>query len=407
MSRKEKITKRFVDSLNVDPGKRILIFDTELAGFCLRASSQNKIYYAVKWMVKKAVWVKIGLHGVLTPDQARTLAREKLYDMEKGINPNITKIEKRNKELVTVEHALDKYFLDKKNLRTNTEQTYRRLINNHLKDWLQKELKSITPEMIVTRFNELKTTASNSSAINSMRTFRIIYNYAKSDLETSLPENVMKKLSGILKRHNIDRRKTFIKKHQLPGWWKTVSDLDNDYIKYYLQLLLLTGIRENEGLTLEWSNVDLKDKSFTILSEIAKNGKEITLPMSDYVHNIFKQLYSKRLNDYVFPSLVNTEKHLVEVARQVKSVRTTSNVEFCLHDLRRTYTTISQNIVPYIVLKKLLNHATDKDVTAGYISLDTDSLRPHQQKITNAILDAVGISKGHSDRKVIPIRKFS
>jgi integrase len=398
MNRKEKITKRFIDSLNVDPDSRVLIFDTELTGFCLRASSQNKIYYAVKWLNKKAVWVKIGLHGVLTPDQARALAKEKLFEMEKGINPNITKSEK-NRELITVEYALDRYFLHKKHLRTNTEQTYRRLINNHLKNWLKRELKSITPEIVETRFYDLKSNASNSSAINTMRTFSILYNYARSRLDKTLPENPVKPLSDIGKWQSIDRRKTFIKKHQLIDWWNAVLSLDNDYIKLYLQLLLLTGLREKEGLTLKWSNVDLKDKSFTITSEIAKNKNEITLPMSDYVYNIFKQLYSKRLNDYVFPSLVNSEKHLVEVARQVKSVRTTSNVEFCLHDLRRTYTTIAQNIVPYIVLKKLLNHATDKDVTAGYISLDTDSLRPHQQVITNAILDAVGISKGRKKRK--------
>ena len=399
MNRKEMITKRFINSLNVNPSSRILIFDTKLTGFCLRVSSKNKIYYAVKWLNKKAVWVKIGLHGVLTPDQARALAKEKLFEMEKGINPNITKSEKKNKELITIEYAVDRYFLHKKHLRPNTEQTYRRLINNHLKVWLNKELKSITPEMIETRFYELKTNASNSSAINTMRTFSIIYNYARSRLDKTLPENPVKTLSDIEKWQSIDRRKTFIKKHQLPDWWNAVSSLDNDYIKLYLQLLLLTGLREKEGLTLKWSNVDLKDKSFTITSEIAKNKNEITFPMSNYVHNIFKQLNAIQLNDYVFPSLVNSEKHLVEVARQVNAVRTISKVEFCLHDLRRTYTTIAQNIVPYIVLKKLLNHATDKDVTAGYISLDTDILRPHQQVITNAILDAVGISKGRKKRK--------
>ena len=123
MNSKAKITKRFVDSINVEKGKRTVVFDTELIGFCLRVSSQNKIYYAIKWMNNKAVWVKIGLHGVITPDQARTIAKEKLFEMGKGINPNTFKTLEQVRENITLEYAMDKFFTLKKDvLRESTKK---------------------------------------------------------------------------------------------------------------------------------------------------------------------------------------------------------------------------------------------------------------------------------------------
>ena len=70
-----------------------------------------------------------------------------------------------------------------------------------------------------------------------------------------------------------------------------------------------------------------------------------------------------------------------------------SGVSFCLHDLRRTFITIAQDEVPYLVLKKLVNHSVGSDVTAGYSNISLDKLRPHQQIITNKILKAAGLTR--------------
>ena len=45
--------------------------------------------------------------------------------------------------------------------------------------------------------------------------------------------------------------------------------------------------------------------------------------------------------------------------------------------------------VSYAVLKRLLNHYTGNDVTAGYLVIPVENLRVPMQKITDRIIRAV------------------
>ena len=61
-----------------------------------------------------------------------------------------------------------------------------------------------------------------------------------------------------------------------------------------------------------------------------------------------------------------------------------------LHDLRRTFITIAESLdIPAYALKRLLNHKTANDVTAGYIITDVERLRRPMQQITDHILSLV------------------
>jgi hypothetical protein len=61
-----------------------------------------------------------------------------------------------------------------------------------------------------------------------------------------------------------------------------------------------------------------------------------------------------------------------------------SGVQFAIHDLRQTFITITESLgIPAYALKRLLNHASGADVTAGYIvaSTATERLREPMQKM--------------------------
>lgn len=68
-----------------------------------------------------------------------------------------------------------------------------------------------------------------------------------------------------------------------------------------------------------------------------------------------------------------------------------SGVTFMLHDLRRTFLTIAdtQEISAYAI-KKLANHRTQNDVTAGYIVADVERLREPMDRISKFIMEKVG-----------------
>jgi integrase len=388
-----KLTKKSIDALPLVTEGKQDYWDSDLQGFMLRISPRQKTYYAVKKVSGAPVWVNIGIHGQVTPEKARAKAIENLGLMAQGINPNKTKAESNIKD-TTLKEALDGLFIAKPALRKNTELTYKGLIKTHLKDWLNKPLKVITEDMIAKRHIKIAEDSGHSSANNTMRTFRLIYNFAKARLNKKLPDNPVKTLSEVGQWFDMPRRKTIIKSYDLPKWYDAVMALDNPYMKEYLLLLLLTGLREKEGLTMKWEDVDMKDKTFTIPAYRAKNNEILILPMSADIFDLFKRLKVLKLNDYVFPSLQRKEVHQSDSRRHVEAVIEKSKVQFCLHDLRRTYATMAQSIAPYIVVKLLLNHKTDKDVTAGYMSLTVEDLRPYQRSISNTIMRAALDQKG-------------
>jgi len=65
-------------------------------------------------------------------------------------------------------------------------------------------------------------------------------------------------------------------------------------IRDYFCLLLFTGMRKNEGLSLRWENIDFKEKTVTVPD--TKNGKPLTIPMSSYVHDLLSARH-KRTGD--------------------------------------------------------------------------------------------------------------
>jgi integrase len=189
----------------------------------------------------------------------------------------------------------------------------------------------------------------------------------------------------------VDRRQTVIKAQDLEAWFSAVATLQNDTLRDYLLLVVLTGLRKNEAATLKWADVDLKDKTLTVRD--TKNHSDHTLPLSDYLFDLLSQCKAGAASDYVFPG-TGAGGYIVEPRKQMARVTEASGVEFTVHDLRRTFITIAESLdIPAYALKRLLNHANGADVTAGYIVASTERLREPMQKITDFVLKSAGLKE--------------
>ena len=145
-----------------------------------------------------------------------------------------------------------------------------------------------------------------------------------------------------------------------------------DVVRDYLLFILLTGCRREEAAALRWSEVDLTGRAVTFLD--TKNGTDFRLPLSDYLVDLL--IWRKRAaqSAFVFAGEGGTG-HLVEPRRQMAKVVAMSGIEFTLHDLRRTFATIAESLdLSAYALKRLLNHKSGSDVTAGYIVPDAERL---------------------------------
>lgn len=123
-----------------------------------------------------------------------------------------------------------------------------------------------------------------------------------------------------------------------------------------------------------------------------KNGDEHLVPLSDYVWNLLGRRHLRRNSDFVFQGSRNPQRPLNLCGLHYNPVIAQSGVRFSPHDLRRSYVTIGDELdIKNTVIKSLVNHRQDSDVTEGYIIRSIEKLRRATQQITDAILKYAGV----------------
>src|SRR3990167_8579472 len=83
------ITKRFVESITPDPHKLSQFWDTSLKGFCVIVLPSGRRTYCIQYRNQHRVVkrLKIGVHGQVTTEEARALARKHLASITHGEDP--------------------------------------------------------------------------------------------------------------------------------------------------------------------------------------------------------------------------------------------------------------------------------------------------------------------------------
>lgn len=390
---KVKITKSAVDLLPFTTSGQLIVRDTELIGFGVCVGKHSKTYFAQREVYGRTVRIKIGRHNLTTAEEARREARQILAQIERGDIPNRNNSKLEN-AVRTIAGALDCYIEERKDLRPRTVETYRRVVDTHLSDWAKLPLEAITRNMVASKHAFIGKHTGPTTANTTMRVFRAIYNYA-SAVNENLPPNPTARLSQTRSWYRESRRRSWVKPNQLHSWYEAVADCSDDTIRDFLLLILFTGLRRSEALGLRWKDIDLLDRTLTVSQ--TKNHEPLTLPLSNF---LFRHLShrSEAANgcEWVFPGRIPGQ-HLQEPKKKIAKIRKVSGVEFTLHDLRRTFITIAESLdIPAYSLKRLINHKSASDVTAGYIIISVDRLRQPMERIGEFLEAAISGEKNVS-----------
>jgi len=400
MDKKLKLTKTAVERLPFLNFGQHLCWDSEIKGFGLRVGKSTKTYIVQKKIKGKAIRVSLGIHGQITTEEARKLALKRLGEMTQGKNPTLEKKLERIRN-VTLKDAFADFILARKNLKNRTKLDYQRVIDRYFKDWQNRQLMDITPDMVKKRHSWVgEGNGGKAQADGAMRVLRAVYNFAIGEYEDGkghpvVTVNPVKKLSQTRAWYNVGKRTSVVKIHQLFDFFEAVEKLKETSVsskaetaRDYILLILFTGLRRQEAAKLMWDDVDFKAKTLTVTD--TKNKQPLTLPLSDFLLELLTQRYENRSGGFVFPG-AGVGGYLVEPKRQINKIREWSGIEFTLHDLRRTFITIAEGLdIPHYALKRLVNHKLSGDVTAGYIIMDAERLRKPMQTITDSILKSAG-----------------
>jgi integrase len=381
-----KITKTFVDRVPYTPKGQIAYCDSDLSGFYLIVGMRSKTYVAQKDIQGRSTRYTIGRHGHFTPEEARKIAKDKLYIMAQGVNPNAEDEEERAKA-ITVEAALESYITTRRNLRLQTAKDYRYYVDLYLKDWKLRLMVEITKEMVAARHLKIGEEHGPVCANKAMRVLRALFNHCQATFDIC-PVNPVSYLTHAKAWFKEKRRRTYIKPSDLKAWWDAVHKLENDTYRDFLLVLLFTGMRRSEAARMRWVDVDFNDKTFLIPD--TKNGDPLTLPLSDYLFQLLQRRHQRYGGgEFVFPG-PGKAGHLAEPKKGIALAAASSGISFTCHDLRRTFITIAESMdISAYALKRLLNHRVT-DVTGGYIIVDAERLRDPVQRIAQFITAQLG-----------------
>jgi integrase len=145
--------------------------------------------------------------------------------------------------------------------------------------------------------------------------------------------------------------------------------------------------------------VDMQSKMFTV-SIVTKNKERHTLPLSGFLYSMLKRRHAAMLKAreknptlalYVFPGQLGPLK---EPKKTIAQVAAASGVAFSSHTLRRTFASIAESLdIPYLALKRLLNHKAQDVTGKHYTVIGVERLRKPMQRITDYILRAAKVRK--------------
>lgn len=404
-----RFTKAQLENIAVPVNGRAYFNDEKCPGLQLAVTpTGNKSFYFYKKISGKPRRIFIGHYPDLTPEQARRAADKHRADVALGIDPQV-KHQQAQARAVTLAQAFEAFKVARNTLRPHTLYEYENYLNTAFGDWRDKRIVDIDKDMVARRHQKLATQprkkgykATPAYADGAMRFLRSLLNFAIAQYEDRdgnpiIAVNPVTRLSQTRSWHRPKRRRTVIKRAELPAWLASVmklrdSDVETSHARTvgdYLITVILTGLRKTEAAELQWEHIDLLEGTLTIPDP--KNREPHTLPLSDYLQSLLETRKKFTESAWVFPGR-DDDKPLKEPRYQMEKVMRSSNVDFRLHDLRRTFSTIAESLdIAGYTLKRLLNHKMSSDVTAGYIVTDVERLRRPMQRITDFILSAGGV----------------
>jgi integrase/recombinase XerD len=147
-------------------------------------------------------------------------------------------------------------------------------------------------------------------------------------------------------------------------------------------LLLDTGVRANEALSLRRPDVDLDN---LLIRVRGKGQKDRVVPMSFELRRILFRWLARHDYDLVFPTARGTKQTQRNALRDFKRMGRTlaiTGVRFSFHTLRHTFAVnYIRNGGDVFRLQRVLGHAT-LEMTRRYVNLQTEDLKAVHNRLS-------------------------
>jgi integrase len=351
-----KLTETFAKKLPHASAGTDKYWDAEIKGLVLFVGKRSKTWYFQKDVGGQTKRILIGRFSIISAAAARQTALGFALELSRGAG-KVAQI-----GAPSLEAAMDVYLARPKLRSENHKSGTRRQIELHLKDWLRLPLDEISKAMVVRRHQDMAKTPSGANHV--LRSFRTIYNHARRTYDLAeCPTMAIEWFEEAPDGRVID---------DLKEWRQTIDGLHNPVHRVFYDLLLFTGLRKTEALTLQWKQVQ-EDR---IHLPMTKNGRSFDLPILQLHHEILAPLRPFG-RQWVFPSPKSETGHITRPER----------LKYSPHMHRRTFATIAMEAgVLEEIVGRLLNHTPPSITGQRYARPSLDALRPSMEAACSEIL---------------------
>jgi integrase len=206
---------------------------------------------------------------------------------------------------------------------------------------------------------------------------RRIFNIARKNWKWKIPNPV----SDIELPKIINSRVRYLDESEKERLFKTLDQIKETWLKSCVTIAIDTGLRLSNICYLQWSEVNLFNRSIVIAAEKMKNADYIGIPLTERACQTFRALQSVKATGYVFHD--NGQRiYPVKVQRAFKKALTVAKIDnFHFHDLRHCYCSyLRQRGVDLHTIACLAGHR-DLRITKRYAHLNVDNLREAVAKL--------------------------
>jgi integrase len=398
-----KLTKKYIDSLKYEGnGKSQFIkWDDDLKGFGLRVFPTGRKSFVLSYRSSGRKHIMtLGQFGVLTVDQGRKLAREKLVDVNKGGDPLEEKKKINDGEFVK---DLCKSYMERHALpHKETWKTDQNRIDRYIIPFLGNlKVKAVTHSDVASLHRKIgetweakvqqgkkKVTKTIGGKYEANRVVKLIskmFDCARAwgFVDHSNPNPA--KDTQYFKEESRDR---YVSHEELPRLAEEIDKLENVYARNALWMYLLLGVRRSELLSAKWEDIDFERKELRVPK--TKSGKSHYVPLSQAAITILENLPKLANNPFVFCGK-NEGRPIVNIDNPWRRVRKNAGCpDVRLHDLRRTLGSwLAQSGNSLHLIGRVLNHSRPS-TTAVYSRFGQDHVRQALESHGQQIMGVAG-----------------
>lgn len=382
-----KLTKRIVDAAEIR-ATEYFIWDDDIPGFGLRVLPSKRKSYIVQYRAgRRSRRMSLGLSTVLTCEQARTRAITTIAAAKNGEDPAAKRDAER--QAITVKELAERF--DKEHIsvrvKESTAKGYRRMLERVIIPALGRHrVTEVTRADIAKIHHDLRHIPYDAN-----RCLEIISKmFSLAEMWGLRPEGTNPRKH--IKKYPEEKRERFLSAAELRRVGEVLREMEDEGVELpsaiaAVRLLILTGCRLGEIMTLKWEYVDFAGKALRLPD--SKTGAKV-VHLGQPAVEVLQKIERVEKNPWV---IVGTKPgaRLSDLQPFWQRVRARAGLkDVRIHDLRHTFASTAVAAGQGLpMIGKLLGH-TQVQTTARYAHLAADPVKDAAERVASSLAQTIG-----------------